>query len=80
MPDWNEPIRSRLRPLNLPGARENEIVEELSLHLDDRYAELRRAASADQHARELALEELEGHDLLAQELAKNKSIQAPEPG
>jgi len=43
MPDWNEPIRSRLRPLNLPGARENEIVEELSLHLDDRYAELRRA-------------------------------------
>jgi len=40
MPDWNEAIRERLRGLNLDGAREAEIVEELAQHLGDRYAEL----------------------------------------
>jgi hypothetical protein len=34
MPDWNDAIRARLRGLNLQGARETEIVEELAQHLE----------------------------------------------
>ena len=40
MPDWNEQIRKQLAELNLPQAREAEIVEELAQHAEDRYREL----------------------------------------
>jgi ABC-type lipoprotein release transport system permease subunit len=36
MPDWKPHIRSRLASLRLSPSRENEIVEELSQHLEDR--------------------------------------------
>ena len=34
MPDWHGPIRDRLARFHLTGARESEIIEELSGHLD----------------------------------------------
>ena len=37
MPDWSAHLRTRLAPLRLSPAREAEIVDELSQHLDDRY-------------------------------------------
>ena len=40
MPEWRDEIRQRLIGLKLEPTREAEIVEELSQHLDDRYAEL----------------------------------------
>ena len=40
MPDWAAHVRPRLSPLRLSPNRENEIVEELSQHLDDRWREL----------------------------------------
>jgi predicted permease len=40
MPDWQGPIRERLAATQLDPAREAEIAEELSSHLDDRYREL----------------------------------------
>ena len=40
MPDWKPEIRARLRGLRLTATREEEIVEELSQHLDDRYEHL----------------------------------------
>jgi hypothetical protein len=40
MPDWPQHVRPRLASLRLSPTRENEIVEELSQHLDDRYREL----------------------------------------
>ena len=51
MPDWNSALTSRLRPLSLTPAREREIIEELSQHLDDRYRELRSAGSPHDEAR-----------------------------
>jgi hypothetical protein len=39
MPDWAGHVRLRLFPLRLSPAREAEIVEELSQHLDDRWRE-----------------------------------------
>jgi hypothetical protein len=47
MPDWSQDLRSRLAGLRLSAAREAEIVEELSHHLDIRYEELRAAGATD---------------------------------
>ena len=50
-PDWAEQLRERLVGLQLTGAREAEIVEELSQHLDLRYEELRRDGHGHDEAR-----------------------------
>ena len=39
MPDWKAEVHTRLASLHLSPAREAEIVDELSQHLDDRYRE-----------------------------------------
>jgi predicted permease len=64
MPDWSEAIRERLRGLNLDGAGEAEIVEELSQHLGDRYAEMIAGGATEDRAFRSMMEELEGSDLL----------------
>ena len=46
MPEWGPEIRARLSTVRLSPAREAEIVEELSQHLEDRWREL-IAAGAD---------------------------------
>jgi hypothetical protein len=43
--DWATHVRSRLSSLRLSPAREHEIVEELSQHLEDRWRELASAVS-----------------------------------
>jgi macrolide transport system ATP-binding/permease protein len=65
MPDWSADLRHRLASLRLSPARAEEIVEELSQHLDLRYDELRAAGARDADARRLALEELLEADALA---------------
>ncbi len=59
MHDWTTPIRRRLQRLQLSAAREREIVDELSQHLQDRYEELRAGGAADEAARAEAWSELE---------------------
>jgi hypothetical protein len=56
---WQPDLHALLAGLRLSPAREAEIVEELSQHLDDRYEELREAGATDADARRLALEELD---------------------
>jgi len=68
MAKWQEEIRERLEGLNLSPAREAEIVEELSQHLEDRYSELRAAGAGHDQAVEIARHELSASDLLAREL------------
>ena len=46
MPEWAPHVRPRLASLRLSPAREAEIVDELSQHLDDRRRELIAAARA----------------------------------
>jgi predicted permease len=70
MPDWTGPIRERLARLHLSGAREAEIIEELSGHLDQQYAMLRRAGYSAEDARKAGLVELEGHELIIREMRK----------
>ena len=79
MPEWSEHLRPRLAPLRLSPAREAEIVEELSQHLDERYEELRAGGASDAVARDLALEELREHDTLAEEMRRLRQSRVPPP-
>jgi putative ABC transport system permease protein len=70
MRDFREQVRRRLAGVPLDPAREAEIVEEIALHLDDRYIDLMtRGATADQAAA-AALAELDESDVLAGHLAQ----------
>lgn len=64
MPDWTQAIRSRLAMLDLRAEREAEILEELSQHLDERYAELRAGGMSDDDARRTAVDDLVNPDTL----------------
>jgi hypothetical protein len=55
MPDWKPHIRSRLASLRLSPSREDEIVEELSQHLEDRWRELVASGTSKDEATKLAL-------------------------
>jgi predicted permease len=68
MPDWKEEVTRQLRTLKLAAAREAEIVEELSQHLEDRYKELVTSGAGEEEARRVALEQLSDEDLLAKGL------------
>ena len=77
--DWTIDLRSRLATLRLSPAREAEIVEELSQHLDERYQELRNAGTGEAEARGLALEELCDVDTLAHHMRRLRQAHVPTP-
>jgi putative ABC transport system permease protein len=68
MPDWRPDIASRLDALRLDPAREAEIIDELSLHLDQRYDELLSAGATDNEAFRTAARELLDAETLATEM------------
>jgi hypothetical protein len=68
MPDWKGEISRRLRGLKLAPAREAEILEEMSQHLEDRYKELLTNGAAAEEAHRVALKELSDETLLARGL------------
>ena len=79
MPDWKPHIRSRLVSLRLSATRENEIVEELSQHLEDRWRELVAGGASEDEATKLALAGFRERDLLARHLAPLRQAHAPVP-
>src|SRR5215471_9569972 len=76
MAECDEEIRKRLAGLNLPPAREAEIVEELAQHVEDRYEELITTGRTEVEARRIALEEL---NLLGAELRGVERAVTQEP-
>jgi putative ABC transport system permease protein len=64
MPSWTRELESRLASLRLHPAREREIIEELSEHLELRYAELR----------DQGVDEAEALRLVRAELLDNKAL------
>ncbi|MGH9939001.1 MAG: ABC transporter permease, partial [Blastocatellia bacterium] len=70
MPEWKQEIRRRLASLKLEPAREAAIVEELSQHLDDCYAESLASGATPEEALRAALAELSDRESLAQELKR----------
>lgn len=79
MPDWKPHIRSRLASLRLSPTRENEIIEELSQHLEDRWRELVAGGASEDEATKLALAGFRERDLLARHLAPLRQAHAPVP-
>ncbi len=70
MPEWKQEIRGRLVGLRLEPTRENEIVEELAQHLEDRYTELLAGGAPEVEAQRAVRTELSVHELLARELRR----------
>src|SRR5262245_54241217 len=79
MPEWKQEIRERLTPLNLTPTREAEIVEELSQHLEDRYAESLSGGATEDEAHRVALAELSESAALQRELRRVERRVAQEP-
>src|SRR5262247_278814 len=79
MPEWKQEIRQRLAGLKLEPAREAEIVEELSEHMADRYAESLAGAATPEEASRLALAELSDGESLARELRRVERQAPQEP-
>ncbi len=79
MPDssWSEHLRSRLASLSLSPAREAEIIDELSQHLDERYEELRAGGASDLEARRLVIDELLDRDALAEQMRSLRQAHVP---
>src|ERR1700752_2808270 len=77
--DWTSHIRPRLASLHLSPAREHEITEELSQHLDARWRELVANGASDDEATKLALAGFRDGDLLARHLAPLREAHAHEP-
>jgi predicted permease len=79
MPDWKPHIRSRLASLRLSSSRENEIIEELSQHLEDCWRELVAGGASEDEATKLALAGFREGNLLARHLEPLRQAHAPEP-
>jgi len=79
MPDWTEHLRPRLARLRLSPAREAEIVEELSQHLEQRYEELRDGGTGADDARGLAIAELLEPEALADYMRTLRQANVPPP-
>jgi putative ABC transport system permease protein len=77
MPDWAREVRTRLSSLQLSPPRENEIVEELSQHLDDRWRELIAGGASPDEATQQTLAQFRGADVLAQCMAPLRQAHAP---
>jgi putative ABC transport system permease protein len=79
MPEWKEQIRQRLASLKLEPTREAAIVEELTQHLADCYAELLTGGANEEEAYRAALAELSESELLMRELRRVERRMNPEP-
>src|SRR5262245_66558068 len=79
MRDWTTDLDQRLASLRLDPAREAEIVEELSEHLDQRYAELRDRGVDEAAALALVRAELLDDDALARLMRPLRQANAPLP-
>jgi len=64
MPDWKKEIGERLAGLKLEAAREAEILDELSQHLEDRYQELTCAGASREEAYQATQAELGNREKL----------------
>ena len=72
-------MRERLAPLRLSPAREAEIVDELSQHLEDRWRELTSGGTSPDEATRLALAEFRGSNLLSAHMAALRQARQPPP-
>jgi putative ABC transport system permease protein len=78
MPDWKAFLQPRLTGLKFSPAREAEIIDELSAHLDDRYRELITGGHSADEAQRTALAELDEADLLRERMGRLRQAHVAE--
>ncbi len=78
MPDWRRHIRPHLAALRLTPTREEEIIDELGQHLEDRWRELVAAGASEEDAVRGALAQLRP-DALVRSLAPLHQLRQPPP-
>ena len=76
MPDWKAEVKARLAGLSLSPARELEIIEELSQHLEDEYEQALSRGVSEDEAERAVLADLKVPNLLGREL---KRVERPVP-
>src|SRR5262249_4819253 len=74
MPDFKSEIRARVTKLGLPPTRENEIIEEISQHLEDEFEDAVTRGATDEEAARAAVVQLD--HLLTRELQR---VERPAP-
>jgi predicted permease len=74
---WARDVRARLSSLHLSPARESEIVEELSQHLDDRCRDLVAGGALPDEATQTTLAEFRDGDVLARYMAPLRQAHLP---
>ena len=79
MPDFKEEIKRQLAKLGLRPTRENEIVEELSQHLEDQYEQLLSRGGSEEEAYAATVRGMDENELLGRELQRVERTAAPEP-
>jgi putative ABC transport system permease protein len=70
MRDWKQFVRENLPPLELTGAREQEIVEEIAQQLEDTYSDAVLRGVSPEEADPRAAAQISDWSLLAQEIRK----------
>lgn len=78
MPDWKRHVRPHVATLALPATRENEIVDELAQHLDDRWRDLLADGMPEEQALRLTLDLLR-NSTLTRSLAPLRQTSPPPP-
>jgi len=78
MPEWKHEISKQLAALNIPPAREQEIIEELSDHLGNLYEEIVAEGATPEEAYRKVLSSLSYSDLVA-ELRATERTAPPDP-
>jgi len=79
MRDWPKEIKDAIAPLNLSAAREAEVVEELSQHLNDRYEELLISGIGEEQAYQILKQNLTDGKLVAGLKASIREPSQPVP-
>ena len=79
MHDWKRAIRDRLLPMKLDPTSENDLVEELAQHLEDRYQELQANGITEKESARRTMAELGNPDLLASAALLRRGLPGPAP-
>jgi putative ABC transport system permease protein len=74
MRDWRSEIRTRLASLAVDPAREQELVDELAIHVEDRYRDLLAQGVAAEDATRRLLEELDESDAFADVIGRDYAV------
>src|SRR6185437_4170032 len=78
MRNFKDIVRERIAPLHLQPAAEASLIEELTQHLEDKYAELRSGGATDKEARQKAAAELDDMYPLQKEFLKKQAMPGKE--